>query len=76
MSLVAAFILAAAVAQPVPADVTPEAGRGAQLESARISVTILKPAVLKGGVLASAQDANAPRTQRREDGGTVTYAFE
>jgi len=76
MSLVAAVILAAAVAQPVPADAVPEGGRGAQVESARIAVTILKPAVLKGGVLASAQDANAPRSQRRSDDGMVTYAFE
>jgi hypothetical protein len=75
MSLVAAFLLAAAV-QAAPADAQRDNDRAAQVESARIAVTILRPAVLKNGTLASAGDANAPRSQRRSDGASITYAFE
>jgi hypothetical protein len=74
MSLVAAFLLSAAV-QAAPVDAPRDNDRGAQVESARIAVTILRPAVLKGGTLASAGD-NAPRSQRRSDGASITYAFE
>jgi hypothetical protein len=73
MSLVVAFILAAAVPS-VPADAPRAVDRGAQVESARIAVTNLRPAVLKGGVLSS--DAHGPRSQRHAEGGAVTYAFE
>jgi hypothetical protein len=75
MSLVATFLLAAAVAS-TPAEPSREADRGAQIESARISVVILRPAVLKGGVLASNEDPSSPRSQRRSASGSVTYIFE
>jgi hypothetical protein len=77
MSLAAAFLLAAvsAPAQPAPAD-EPQGGHGAEVASAQVSVTIMRPAVLKGGALTSAGRADAPHSQRRVEGGRITYAFE
>jgi hypothetical protein len=75
MGPAAAFLLAAAVAaSPAPADEPRQATMGAQVASSRISVRIVRPAVLKGGALASPGDA--PRSQRRADGDRVVYAFE
>jgi hypothetical protein len=77
MSLAAAFLLAAvsAPAQPAPADES-QGGHGAEVASAQVSVTIMRPAVLKGGALTSAGRADAPHSQRRVEGGRITYAFE
>ena len=73
MSFAAALLVAAAVAaQPAP----PEAGQGAQVESARIAVEILRPAVLRDGVLVSAEGDEAPRTQTLRRDGRISYEFE
>jgi hypothetical protein len=78
MSAAAAFLLAAVAAAPAPAPAgeAREATRGAEIATAQVSVRILRPAVLRNGVLASGRDAHAPRSQRRAEGGRVTYAFE
>lgn len=78
MGLAVAFLLAAvsASAQPAPADEPRQGGQGAEVASAQVGVTIVRPAVLKGGALASAGRADAPHSQRRVEGGRITYAFE
>lgn len=76
MSLAAAFLLAAAAAQAAPADASREPDRGAQIETAQVSVVILRPAVLKNGALLSGKSADTPRSQRHSEGGRVSYAFE
>jgi hypothetical protein len=76
MSLAAALLLAAAAAQAAPADVPREPERGVRLETARVSVTILRPAVVKGGVLVTGKDAGAPHSQRHREGGRISYVFE
>lgn len=75
MSLAAAVLLAA-IAPQVATDAPREEGRGAEVETAKVSVTILRPAVLKGGTLASDSNPDAPRAQRQAEAGRVTYAFE
>lgn len=76
MSLAAALLLAAATAHAPPADKTHEPDRGAQVETARIAVTILRPAVLKNGKLLSERPADARHSQRQSRGNRVTYEFE
>ncbi len=77
MSLATALLLAAAVSsQAATADQPRVPDRGAQVDSARISVTILRPAQIRGGVLVSNGTVAAPRAQRQTQGGYVTYAFE
>jgi hypothetical protein len=76
MSFAAAFLLAAAAVQAAPVDAPAEPDRGARVESAQVSVTILRPAVLKGGSLISSRDGATPRSQRQSRDGRVTYEFE
>jgi hypothetical protein len=77
MSLAAAFMFAAAVAAQATATDAPKgADRGAEVDTARVSVTILRPAVLKDGALVSSKAPDAPHSQRHDEGGRVTYAFE
>ena len=76
MSLTAALLLAAAAAQAAPTDVVRAPDRGAQVETARVSVTILRPAVLKAGALLERRDGTTPRSQRQSRDGRVTYEFE
>jgi hypothetical protein len=76
MSLAAAFLLAAAVAgHAAPAEVS-EPDHGAQVESARVSATILRAAVVAHGSLVSARDGVTPRSQRQSRGGRINYEFE
>jgi hypothetical protein len=76
MSLAAAFLLAAAAAspKPAPAEEPRQVDRGAEIATGQVSVTIVRPAVVKDGRLASGKDT--PHSQRRAEGGTVSYAFE
>ena len=76
MSLSAAFLLGAAAAQSAPVDAAEAVDRGAQVESAQVSVVILRPAVLKAGVLLSNRNGDAPHSQRQSRDGRVTYEFE
>ena len=76
MSLAAAFLLAVAAAQAAPVAEPQAPDRGAQVDSARISVTILRPAVIANGVLVSGAKAGAPHSQRQAGDGRVTYLFE
>jgi hypothetical protein len=76
MSLAAAVLLAAATAHAAPVDTPVEPDRGAQVDTARISVSILRPAVLAGGELVSNRKADSPRSQRQSGAGYVTYLFE
>jgi hypothetical protein len=76
MSLAAAFLLAAATAQAAPVDAPPTRERGVRVQTADVAVTILRPAVLRKGFLVSDRELDAPRSQRRNEGGRVTYAFE
>ena len=76
MSLAAAFLLAAAVTHGPPAVETSAPDRGAQFDSARVSVTILRPAEIKGGELVSSANAEMLRSQRQSGAGYVTYLFE
>lgn len=71
MSVTAALILAAAAAQATPAAAP---GSGAQVERARVSVTITRAAVLRHGAIV--HDDKAPRSQRQSSDGRVTYEFE
>lgn len=76
MSFAAAFLLAAAIAQAAPADAPSEPDRGAQVATARIGATILRPAVLKGGSLIVSRDGVTPHSQLQSRDGRVTYEFE
>ena len=76
MSLAAAFLLVAAAAQATPAGAPDEPDRGAQVETAQVSVTILRPAVLKSGSLVMAKGSTTPHSQRQSRDGRVTYEFE
>jgi hypothetical protein len=76
MNFAAAFLLAAAAAQAAPADAPEGTSRGAQVESARVSVTIKRAAVLRHGALLAGPDDTAPRSQRQSHDGRVTYEFE
>jgi hypothetical protein len=76
MSLAAALLLAAAVAQPAPAEAPSEPDRGAQVATARIGATILRPAMLKAGSLVVSRDGATPHSQRQSRDGRVTYEFE
>ena len=76
MSLAAAFLLAAAAAQAAPADAPRAPDRGAQVATARIGATILRPAVLRHGVLVTSEGADAPHSQRHSEDGRISYAFE
>ncbi len=73
MSVTAGLILAAAAAQATPAAAP---GSGAQVERARVSVTITRAAVLQHGALVRGHDDRAPRSQRQSSDGRVTYEFE
>ena len=75
MGIAAAFVLAAATAGATPGDAQP-ADHGAEVEKARVSVTILRPAVLRDGAMASNANPDAPRAQRHDEGRRVTYTFE
>jgi hypothetical protein len=76
MSLAAAILLAAVAAQGGPAIEAQAPGHGAQFDSARISVRILRPAVIKDGQLVSSGNADSPRSQRQSGDGYVNYLFE
>jgi hypothetical protein len=76
MSLTAPFLLADVATQGAPAAETRAPDRGAQFDSARVSVTILQPAEIKGGELISSANADSPRSQRQSGAGYVTYLFE
>ena len=75
MSLAATLILAATAAHAVPAAKTDEPDRGAQVDTARVSATILRPAVLARGALVSG-GGDSPHSQRQAGAGQVTYLFE
>jgi hypothetical protein len=80
MSLAALLFAAAAAAQTVPSDTGAEAndgrGQGAQVESARVTARILRPAVLKDGSIAATDRGNAARPQMLRREGRITYEFE
>jgi hypothetical protein len=76
MSFAAAFLLATAAAQAAPFDVPSAPDRGPQMETARVSATILRAAVLKNGSLIESRDGLTPRSQRQSRDGRVTYEFE
>jgi len=77
MSLAATLLLAAAAAAQTPQDgARNEPDRGAQVETARVSVTILRPAVVKGGSLILDPGNVTPHSQRQSREGRVTYEFE
>ena len=76
MSLAAAFLLAAVAGQAVPAERSGGPDRGAQVETARVQATILRPAVLKAGTLLSGPGDTTPQSQRQSRAGRVTYEFE
>ena len=78
MALAAALLLAAAAAssQAAPDSGQQQADHGAQYDAAQVTATILRPVVLQDGQVRSSQGAQAPHSQRRSGGGTVTYAFE
>lgn len=77
MGIAAAFFLAAAAAsQAAPVAVKEGNGSGPVLETARVAVEILRPAVLRAGELADVRGADAPRSQRQSRGGRITYEFE
>jgi hypothetical protein len=76
MSAALALLLAAAAAQPVAADNRAEPDRGAQIDSAHISATILRPAVIRNGVLVSSGTADQAHGQVVRSDGRVTYLFE
>jgi hypothetical protein len=75
MSLAAAVLLAAATASAGPAVKPREPDRGAQVDTARVSATILRPAVLARGALVSG-GGDSPHSQRQAGAGQVTYLFE
>ena len=76
MSLAAALVLAVAAAHAAPAAAPAQPDRGAQVESAHVTVAILRPAVIKGGALVSSANSATPRNQRQSRDGRVTYEFE
>jgi hypothetical protein len=76
VSLTAAFLLAATTAQAAPGGMAGAPDRGAQVETARVSVTILRPAVVKGGTLIESHAGATPHSQRLSRDGRVTYEFE
>ena len=75
MSLVAALLLASAT-QAAPAVQRDGPDRGAQVETAQISVTILRPAMVTRGVLVSGGNPDSPHSQRQSAGGHISYVFE
>jgi hypothetical protein len=75
MSIAAAFLLAASAAHAAPADAPREASHGVQLETAQVSVTILRAAVLKGGQMMP-RAADLPRARRHVEAGRIAYTFE
>lgn len=75
MSLAALLLAAAVSAQPAPSQAQ-GADHGAQFDSARVSATILRPAVVKAGVLVSGGTSDALHSQRQSGAGYVTYVFE
>ena len=75
MSMAAAFLLSAAAAQAGPGTVQHEPDRGAQIETAQVTVRILRAAVLKGGELTSVSP-DPPRARRHVEAGRVAYTFE
>jgi hypothetical protein len=76
MSLAAVFMLAAAAAPGASASERPEPNHGVELESARVSVVIVRPAIVDGGQLVSSKDPRTPHSQRRSRDGRITYEFE
>jgi hypothetical protein len=76
MSFAAAFLLASTVAQVAPGGFAGEPGRGAEVETARVSVTILRPVIIKAGSLIESRDGATPHSQRLTRDGRVTYEFE
>src|SRR6478736_1788714 len=76
MSLAAAFLLAAAVAQTASADTPSEPDRGAQVATARIGATILRSAMLQAGSLVIGRDGAILHSQRQSRDGRITYEFE
>ena len=77
MSFAVALVLAAAAAHAAPAGGgAQQANRGAQVDTARISATILRPAVVERGVLVSTGTAGAPHSQIVRSDSRVTYEFE
>jgi hypothetical protein len=76
MSLAAAFFLATVAVQAAPADAAHAPDRGAELETAQISATIVRPAVVQEGVLVSSRSPDAPRSRRVIRDGYITYEFE
>ena len=76
MSFAAAFLLAASATQAAPADGHDSRRQGPVFETAKVSVEILRPAVLKDGKLVAAGGADTPRSQRLSRDGRLTYEFE
>jgi hypothetical protein len=75
MSIAAAFLLAATAVQTAPSEAPLAAGHGAQVETAQVTVRILRAAVLKGGdMLPGAPDL--PKARRHLEPGRVAYTFE
>jgi hypothetical protein len=76
MSLAASFLLAAAAAAQAGPPHQPSGQAGAQVESARVSATILRSAEVVSGVLISGGRPDAPYSQSQSGRGYVTYLFE
>jgi len=75
MSIAAASLLVLAAAHAGPADAPREPSHGVQVESAQVSVTILRAAVLKGGQMMP-RAADLPRARRHVETGRIAYTFE
>ena len=75
MSIAAASLLVLAAAHVASADAPRETGRGVQVETARVSVTILRAAVMKGGEMMP-RAADLPRARRHVESGRIAYTFE
>jgi hypothetical protein len=76
MSLAAALLLAAVAAPAASTDAHQAPNRGAQVDSAQISVRILRPVVMKNGRLPTDPNARTPHSQRQAHDGRITYEFE
>ena len=75
MSIAAAFLLAAIAAHPAPSEARREPDRGAQVETAQVTVRILRAAVLRNGQMMPGA-ADLPPARRHVEPGRVAYTFE
>ena len=76
MSFAIALYVAAAAAQPGLVEEARPQLSGAQVAEARITVEIVRAAVLRDGVIVFNDGKQGPRTQELRREGRVTYEFE